>query len=103
MVNCVEVTVRFQPAPVPVVSTAVSGNVYVGVESPPARLAENVGAADVATLSAPAVTVPVTVGLAVVAALAVWLHPRAAIVRTAAAPAARCFPNIQDLPSLYGA
>jgi hypothetical protein len=31
VVNWVEVMVRFHPAPVPVVSVAVSGSVYVGV------------------------------------------------------------------------
>jgi hypothetical protein len=55
-------------------------------------LAENVGAADVATLSAPAATVPVTVGLAVVAAHAAWQDPSTIITAHAIAPA-RFFPR----------
>jgi hypothetical protein len=60
-VNCVEVIVSFQPAPVPRVSCVVNAAVYVGVESPRSRFAENDGVADVLMLSVLPVIVPVAV------------------------------------------
>ena len=51
VVNCVEVIVAFQPAPLPRVSWIVRGTVYVGVESPRSRFAEKLGVALVERLN----------------------------------------------------
>jgi hypothetical protein len=58
--NCVEVTVRFQPKPEPRESVTVSGSVYVAVWSVPFNVAEKLGAAEVASVNAPAASVAVT-------------------------------------------
>ena len=68
VVNCVEVIVRFQPAPVPRVSCSVVGTVYVGVWSPRSRLSEKLGVAEVLSDSVLPVNVPVTVAVAAEAA-----------------------------------
>jgi len=88
--NVVEVTVTFQPDPVPVKSFTVSGSVYVGVWSVPSRVADTLGVALVEIESEPPVTVAVAVTFA---ASAVAVSARLAAVTATAVTSLRsiCF------------